>query len=46
MNAKILFSYGNNNANESRENIADCAIELLQLPLHNIDSLKDESTSF
>ena len=45
-NAKILFSYGNNNANESRENIADCAIELLQLPLYNIDTLKDEITGF
>ena len=44
--AKILFSYGKNNANELRENITDCALELLQLPLYNIDSLRDESTSF
>jgi len=46
VNAKILFSYGKNNANESKENITDCALELLQSPKHNIDSLRDESTSF
>ena len=46
VNTKILFSYGKNNATESRENITDCASELLQSPLYNIDSLKDESTSF
>jgi len=45
VNAKI-FSYGKNNANESRENITDCALELSQLPLYNIDSLMDESISF
>jgi len=28
--AKILFSYGKNNANESRENITDCVLELSQ----------------
>jgi hypothetical protein len=28
VNAKILFSYGKNNANESRENITDCVLEL------------------
>ena len=44
--AIILFSYGKNNVNESRENITECALELLQLPLYNIDSLRDESTSF
>ena len=43
---KILFSYGKNNANESKENITDCALELSQLPLYNTDSLRDESTSF
>jgi len=31
---------------ESRGNITECASELLQLPLYNIDSLRDESTSF
>jgi len=30
VNAKILFSYGKNNANESRENITECALELSQ----------------
>ena len=45
-NAKILFSYGKNNANESKENITDCALELSHLPLYNIDSLRDESISF
>ena len=46
MNAKILFSYGKNNANESRENIKDCALELSQLPLYNINSLRAGSISF
>jgi len=46
VNAKILFLYGKSNANESRENIPDCAVELLQLPIYNIDSLSVESTSF
>ena len=46
VNARILFSYGKNKATESRVNIADCASELLQLPLNNVDSLMDESTSF
>jgi hypothetical protein len=46
VNAKILFSYGKNNANGSRETITDCIGELLQLPLYNIDRLRDESTSF
>ena len=46
VNTKILFSYGKNNANESRETITDCTGELLQSPLYNIDSLRDESTSF
>ena len=32
VNAKILFLYGKNNANESKENIADCAVELSQSP--------------
>jgi hypothetical protein len=45
-NVKILFLYGKNNANESRENITDCALELSQSPLYNIDSLRDESTGF
>jgi hypothetical protein len=44
--AKVLFSYGKNNANESRENIAECILELSQLPLHNTDSLGNESTGF
>ena len=46
VNAKILFPYGKNNANESREIITDYTSESEQLPLYNIDSLKDESTSF
>jgi len=46
VNAKILFLYGKRNANESRENIQDCAVEVLQSPVYNIDSLRDESTSF
>jgi hypothetical protein len=46
INAKILFSYGKNNTTESRENITDCTSELLQSPLCNISSLRDESTSF
>jgi len=46
VNAKILLLYGKSNANESRENIPDCAVELLQSPIYNIDSLRDESTSF
>jgi hypothetical protein len=45
VNAKILFSYGKNNANESNENITDCALELSQSPLYNMCSLRDESTS-
>jgi len=39
VNAKILFLYGKSNANESRENITDCAAELLQSPVYNINSL-------
>ena len=46
VNAKILFSCGKNNANESRENITDCALEWSQSPLHNIDSSRDKCTSF
>ena len=46
VNARILFLYGKNNANEAREDITDCALELSQLPLYNIDSLRVESTSF
>jgi hypothetical protein len=46
VNAKILFSCRKNNAEELRENITDCALELSQSPLYNIDSLRDESTSF
>ena len=46
VNAKIFFLYGKNNANESRKNIIDCAVELIQSPVYNIDSLRDESTSF
>ena len=30
--AKILFLYGKHNANESKENITDCAVELSQSP--------------
>jgi len=33
VNAKILFLCGKSNANESRENISDCAVELLQSPI-------------
>ena len=46
VNAKVLFLYGKNNANESKENITDYAVELSQSPLYTIDSLRDESTSF
>jgi hypothetical protein len=55
VNAKILFLYGKSNTNEPKENITDCAIELVQPPIYNIDSLKeiynidslkDESTRF
>jgi hypothetical protein len=46
VNAKILFSCGKNNTTESRENITDCASELLQSPLYNTHSLRDESTRF
>jgi hypothetical protein len=46
VNAKILFSCGKNNVNETRETITDCTGELLQSPLYNIDSLRDESTRF
>ena len=46
VNAKILFLYGKSNTNESRENTTDCAVELTQSPVYNIDSLRDESTSF
>ena len=37
LNANFLFLYGKSNANESRENITDCAVEILQTPLYNID---------
>jgi hypothetical protein len=46
VNAKILLSYGKNNANGSRDNTTDCAVELLQSLIYNVDSLRDESTSF
>jgi len=46
VNAKILFLYGKNNANDLKENITGCALELSQSPLYNVDSLRDESTSF
>jgi hypothetical protein len=46
LNGKILFSYGRNIANKSRENKTDGELELLQSPEYNIDSLRDESTSF
>ena len=46
VNAKILFPYGKNNANELRETITDCTSESVQLPLYNLDRVKDESTSF
>jgi len=42
VNAKILFLYGKNNANESREDIPDCAVELLQSPIY----IREESISF
>jgi hypothetical protein len=46
INAKILFLYGKSNTNEPKENITNCAIELVQPPIYKIDSLKDESTRF
>ena len=46
VNAKILFTYGKNFANELKENKTEGELELLQLPEYNIDSLRDESTSF
>jgi len=46
VNAKILFLYGKSYANETRESITDCAVELLQSPVYNIDSLRDEIASF
>jgi hypothetical protein len=46
VNAKIVFLYGKINTNEPKENITDCAIELVQPPIYNRDSLKDESTRF
>ena len=36
VNAKILFLYGKNNANELKENITDCAVELSQSPLYRV----------
>jgi hypothetical protein len=39
VNAEILLSYGKNNTTTLRENITDCASELLQSPLYDIDSL-------
>jgi endonuclease/exonuclease/phosphatase family metal-dependent hydrolase len=46
VNAKILFLYGKTLTTESREIITDGVSEISQSPLHNIDSLRDESTSF
>jgi hypothetical protein len=46
VNAKILFLHGKNNANELKENITVCALELSQSLLYNRDSLRDECTSF
>ena len=46
VNAKILFLCRKTNANESRENIPDCAVELLQSPIYNEDSLRDECNNF
>jgi len=46
VSANILFLYGESNANESRENITDCAVELLQSTVYNIDSLRDEIPVF
>ena len=46
VNAKILFLYGKNNANDLKENITDCALELSQSPLHNVDILRDECTRY
>ena len=46
VNAIILFSYGKNNTTESGENLTDGASVLLQSPLYNMNSLRDESTSF
>jgi len=46
VNAKILLAHGKSNINEVKENITDCAVELLQIPTYNTGSLKDESTSF
>jgi hypothetical protein len=41
-----LFLRGKSNVNEVKENITYCAVEHLQVPTYNIDSLRDESTSF
>ena len=46
VNEKILFLYGKNNVNKLKENRTECASELVQLPVYNIDSLRDESTSW
>jgi len=43
---KVCFYMGKTNTSESKENVTDCALELSQSPLYNIDSLRDESTSF
>jgi hypothetical protein len=32
--AKILFLNGKSNVNEVKENIADCAVDLLQVPTY------------
>jgi len=46
VNAKILFTYGRNIANELKENKTEVELELLHLPEYNIDSLRDENTRF
>jgi len=46
VNATILFAHGKSNINEVKENITDCAVELLRVPTYNMGNLKDESTSF
>jgi len=46
VNTKILFLYGKINANVSREILTDSAVEIIQSPIYNVNSLRDDSTSF
>jgi hypothetical protein len=46
INAKILFANGKSKINEVKENITDCAVELLQVPTYNIGSLRTKILVF